>query len=109
MGTLLVPGHATNLDYSRAKGAGGDCLDIFSLACHFSFFLPLTERRPNIDETLSQRAVKPKTTNQPTNLKPVGQSQHQIRYSIYMFLSFFMPHAQIKKGQNSYEGMNDYQ
>ena len=47
-----------------AVGAGGGCLDIFSLVCHFSFFLPLSGRRPDIDEILSQRAVKPKTTNQ---------------------------------------------
>ena len=26
-----------------AVGAGGGCLDIFSLVCHFSFFLPLWE------------------------------------------------------------------
>ena len=39
-----------------AEGAGGVCLDIFT---H-------TGRRPDIDEILSQRAGKPKTTNQPT-------------------------------------------
>ena len=37
-------------------GAGGGCLDIFSLICHFSLFLLLSGRR----------AIKPKTTNQPT-------------------------------------------
>ena len=32
-----------------AVGAGGGCLDIFSLVYHFSFFLPLSGRRPNMD------------------------------------------------------------
>ena len=32
-----------------AVGAGGGCLDIFSLVYHFSFFLPVSGRRPNID------------------------------------------------------------
>ena len=32
-----------------AVGAGGGCLDIFSLLYHFSFFLPLSGRRPDID------------------------------------------------------------
>ena len=32
-----------------AVGAGGGCLDIFSLVYHFSFFLPLSGRRPDID------------------------------------------------------------
>ena len=47
--------------------AGGGCLDIFSLVCHFfSFFFspsPLGEG-PISTEILSQRAVKPNTTNQ---------------------------------------------
>ena len=32
-----------------AVGAGGDCLDIFSVIFHFRFFLPLSGRRPDID------------------------------------------------------------
>ena len=32
-----------------AVGAGGVCLDIFSLVYHFSFFLPISGRRPDID------------------------------------------------------------
>ena len=52
---LSVPGRPTNFDYSRKRptalgvGAGGGCLDIFSLVYHFSFFLPLSGRRPDID------------------------------------------------------------
>ena len=51
-----------------AVGAGGGCLDIFSLIYHFSFLssfsLSLGDG-PIWTEILSQRAVKPKTTNQP--------------------------------------------
>ena len=50
-----------------AVGAGGGCLDIFTLVYHFfSFSLSLGDG-PIWTEILSQRAVKPKTTNQPTN------------------------------------------
>ena len=48
LGKLPVPGRPAPLDYSRARayeltvGAGGGCLDIFSLIYHFSsFFLCL--------------------------------------------------------------------
>ena len=41
-----------------AVGANGGCLDIFSLVYHFSFFLPLSGRRPDKPEILSQRAVR---------------------------------------------------
>ena len=44
---LLVPGHPTNLDLSRAKaytalavGVGGGCLDIFFFLCHLFFLSP---------------------------------------------------------------------
>ena len=43
----------------------GGCLDIFShLSFLFSFFLSLGDG-PISTEILSQRAIKPKTTNQP--------------------------------------------
>ena len=49
-----------------AVGAGGGCLDIFTLIyLFFSFSLSLGDG-PIKTEILSQRAVKPKTTNQPT-------------------------------------------
>ena len=32
-----------------AVGAGGGCLDMFSLVYYFSFFLPLSGRRPDIN------------------------------------------------------------
>ena len=46
LGKLPASGRPTNLDYSRegptalALGAGGDCLDIFSLVYHSSFLSP---------------------------------------------------------------------
>ena len=46
LGKLPVPGSPTYLDYSRprpiaiAVGAGGGCLDIFTLIYHFSFLSP---------------------------------------------------------------------
>ena len=46
LGKLPVPGRPTHLDYSRARaycasvGAGGGCLDIFSLIYHFSLLSP---------------------------------------------------------------------
>ena len=55
LGKLPVPWRPTNLDKGRARpsvlavGAGGGCLDIFSLVYHFSFFLPLSGRRPDLD------------------------------------------------------------
>ena len=48
-------------------GAGGGCLDIFTLIYPFlsSFSLSVGDG-PIETEILSQRAVKPKTTNQPS-------------------------------------------
>ena len=47
-----------------AVGAGGGCLDIFSLVYLFSLLSPSLGGGPIQTEILSQRAVKPKTTNQ---------------------------------------------
>ena len=48
-----------------AVGAGGGCLDIFTLCYLFSSFSLSVRGGPILTEILSQRAVKPKTTNQP--------------------------------------------
>ena len=51
-----------------AVGASGVCLDIFTLVYLFSsflFFSPFLGDRQISTEILSERAVKPKTTNQP--------------------------------------------
>ena len=48
-----------------AVGAGEGCLDILSLVYHFSFLSPsLWETARYRLKILSQRAVKPKTTNE---------------------------------------------
>ena len=49
-----------------AVGAGGGLFDYFFLSFLSSFSLSLGDG-PIQTEILSQRAVKPKTTNQPTN------------------------------------------
>ena len=54
LGKLPVPGRPTYLERVGqgpsvlAAGAGGGCLNIFSLVYHFSFFLPLSGRQPDI-------------------------------------------------------------
>ena len=75
LGKLPVPGRPTYLEWSRARAycafsrCGWGCLEIFSLVYHFSFSFSLSlGDGPIQTEILSQRAVKPKTTNQPTNL-----------------------------------------
>ena len=72
LGKLPAPGRSTiwitvgQGPTALVVGAGGGCLDIFTLIYPFlsSFFLSLGES-PIYTEILSQRAVKPKTTNQP--------------------------------------------
>ena len=55
LGKLPMPGRPTiwiiagQGPTALAVGAGGGCLDIFSLVYHFSFLLPLSGRRPDID------------------------------------------------------------
>ena len=71
LGKLPVPGRPTNLDLSRARaccaaeGAGGGCLDIFSLIYHFYLL------SPSLWETARYRlkyCLKgPLNPNQPTN------------------------------------------
>ena len=73
LGKLPVPGRPTSLDkvgqgpIALAVGAGGGCLDIFTLIYPFS---PLS---PTVWETTRYRlkyclkgSLSPKTTNQPT-------------------------------------------
>ena len=72
LGKLSVPGRPTTLNDSRARAycacnrcGWGVCLDFFfsHLSFLFSFSLSLGDG-PIQTEILSQRAVKPKTTNQ---------------------------------------------
>ena len=54
-----------------AIGAGEGCLDIFSLVYLFSFLSPSLGDGPILTEALSQRAVKPQTSNQHQNFETV--------------------------------------
>ena len=73
LGKLPVPGRPTvwiivgQGPTALAGGADGGCLDIFfsRLSFLFSYSLSLGDG-PIKTEILSQRAVKPKSTNQPT-------------------------------------------
>ena len=60
-------------------GAGGDCLDIFLSSVIFTISLSLRDG-PIWTAIPSQRAVKPKTTNQPTT--PVMSIWHRAIYFI---------------------------
>ena len=72
LGKLPVPGRPTYLDYSRARAYYANIRCGWGLFGHFfsnlsflsSFSLSLGDG-PIWTEILSQRAVKPKTTNQP--------------------------------------------
>ena len=72
LGKLPVPGRPTILTtvgqgaIALAVGAGGGGLDIFTLIYPFSSFALYLGDGPIYTEILSQRVVKPKTTNQPT-------------------------------------------
>ena len=59
-GVLLIWIKVGQGPIALAVGAGGGCLDVFLSSIFALYFLPLWEI-----EILSQRAVKPKTTNQP--------------------------------------------
>ena len=49
-GVLLIWSKVGQGSAALAVGAGGGCLDIFSLVYHFSFLSPsLSGRRPDID------------------------------------------------------------
>ena len=69
-GVLLVWMIVGQGPIALAVGAGGGCLDIFSLICLFSFLSPSLWETARYRQILSQRAVKPKTTNQPTIYAP---------------------------------------
>ena len=66
LGKHSVPGRPTNL-----VGAGGGCLDIFSLVCLFSFlFLPVWETAQYRLKYCLKGPLNPK---QPTNQQPVWE------------------------------------
>ena len=83
LGELPVPGRTTiwmivgQGPIVLAVGTGGGCLDIFTLLYLFSSLSPsLLGDGPILTEILSQRAVKPKTTNQPNHSLSLSPSNH---------------------------------
>ena len=73
LGKLPVPGRPTiwitvgQGPTALAVGAGGGCLDIFSLIYPISILSPSLWETARYRLKYSQRAVKPKTTNQTTS------------------------------------------
>ena len=65
-GVLLIRILVGQGHIALAEGANEGCLDIFSHVYHFSLLSPSLGDEPIQTEIQSQRAVKPKTTNQPT-------------------------------------------
>ena len=82
LGKLPVPGRPTNLDDSGARAycAGSRCG--WGLFGHFSLVYHLSFLSTSLWETeiLSQKVVKPKTTNQPT--KPSREPKCQGRKNV---------------------------
>ena len=74
LGKLPVPGRPTNLDWGGARAycacsrCGWGCIHFYSHLSFLSSFSLSLGDGPIQTEILSQRAIKPKTTNQPTNL-----------------------------------------
>ena len=70
-----------------AIGAGGGCLDIFTLLCPFSSFSLSLGDGLIWTEVLYRRAAKPKTTNKPTNFhfKKIIVRYKKRLVIIYMF------------------------
>ena len=91
LGMYSQPKRPTNLDNSRARvyctcsrcGWGVVCT-FFSLVYLFSFVSLSLGDGPIQTEILSQRAVKPKTTNQPN---PVVSGMRTLVYSCYHIYS----------------------
>ena len=81
-----------------AVGAGGGCLDIFfsRLSFFYSFSLSLGDG-PIWTEILSQRAVKPKTTNQPMFFKSKANNVHNMPTYILSKQRWFILSGQLQK------------
>ena len=96
LGKLPVPGRPTiwmivgQEPIALSVGAGGGYLDIFISSILSHLFLPLSWRRPDIAEIVSQRAAKPKTSNQPTNQPPVKVKTRILRQSGPEVIKHFM-------------------
>ena len=94
LGKLPVPGRPTNLDLSRAKACCACRRCGWGLFGHFfshlsflsSFSLSLGDG-PILTEILSQRAVKPKSTNQPTKYNVIFVRTEWLYCSNYTFIT----------------------
>ena len=90
LGNLQVPGRPTILitvgqgPIALAVGADGGGLDIFTLIYPFSSFSLSLGDGPIYTEILSQRTVKPKTTNQPS------MSPHVCFILVLILISMFL-------------------
>ena len=97
LGKLLVPGRPTNLmtvgqgPIVLAVGAGGGCLDIFSLIYHFSFLSP--SLRETAQYRLKHCLKGPLSPKQPTN-QSLPYSRHlaggSVSYGHISSLSLFL-------------------
>ena len=74
LGKLLVPGRPTiwitvgQGSTALAVGAGGDCLDIFTLICPFSLLSPSLSKTARYRLKYCLKGpLSPKPTNQPCN------------------------------------------
>ena len=90
LGKLPVPRRPTNLDYSRAKVCCACSRCGWGLFGHFfsrlSFLFSFSLSRgdgPIQTEILSQRAVKPKTSNQPILFASAGPSRVTVTFLKY--------------------------
>ena len=79
-GVLLIWTRLGQGPTALAVGAGGGCLDSFSPVYQFSSLSPSPWETARHTELLSQRVVKPKTTNKP--IKPISCNQEQRKYVI---------------------------
>ena len=92
-GVLLIWIRVGQGPTALAVGAGGGCLDIFSLVCHFSFL------SPSLWETARYRLkyylkgpLSPKTTNQPTLNALISHINFSM-YNIFAFLRTYFPYV----------------
>ena len=94
LGNLPVPGRPTiwmtvgQGHTALAVGAGGGCMNIFTLIYPFSSLSPSLWETARYRLKYSQRAVKPKTTNQPTVWET---ARYRLRYCLKGLLSPIQP------------------
>ena len=124
LGKLPVPGRPIYMDYSRARaycassGAGGGCLDIFTLVYHFSFL------SPSLWETARYRlkyCLKgPLSPKQPTKLCHIAGEQkdkidcfdvaiHQMQWLFCIFAFGILEYAHVTTNRPAHFIINTLQ